>query len=88
VQAPINGVVKKVYVRNGDQVKSGDPLMQIVKINSLSQKSQYQEVRSPIDGRVFELSKTPGLTVKSNSNQPLVKIVPDYYFDRQGIHRR
>jgi hemolysin D len=49
----------------------------ILEINNRSQKLKYGEVRSPINGVVFELNTTSGSTIKPNSDQPLVQIVPE-----------
>jgi hemolysin D len=49
----------------------------IAVIMSRPQNPEYQEVRSPINGTVFELNTTPGLIIKPSTDQPLAKIVPE-----------
>ncbi|MBF2009692.1 MAG: HlyD family efflux transporter periplasmic adaptor subunit [Chlorogloeopsis fritschii C42_A2020_084] len=45
------------------------------KLTQAQETLKYQEIKSPVDGIVFELqAKTPGFVV--NSSEPIVKIVP------------
>jgi biotin carboxyl carrier protein len=30
IKTPINGIIKKIFVKNGDKVQSGDPLFEVV----------------------------------------------------------
>jgi biotin carboxyl carrier protein len=30
IKTPINGVIKKIFVENGDKVKAGDPLFEVI----------------------------------------------------------
>jgi multidrug efflux pump subunit AcrA (membrane-fusion protein) len=66
VVSPIAGVVKKIYVRHGVQVKQGDLLMVIE-----SKLHQRKEIRSPMAGFVYDLGLTPGTKVKRYQCQPL-----------------
>jgi biotin carboxyl carrier protein len=43
------GVILKVYVKEGDEVKAGDPLCVLVAMK------MENEIRSPIDGTVKEI---------------------------------
>lgn len=48
--------------------------------NQLTQASQnlkYQEIRSPVDGTVFELKAFNEGVVNANSTEPLLQVVPD-----------
>lgn len=72
VQAPIDGVVKRIYVKDGDNVKKGDLLILVESITS----NTKSEIRSPIDGTVMELLATQGRMVNSNTSNALMQIVP------------
>ncbi len=72
VKSPINGLVRKIYARDGDDVKKGDLLITIESTTS----SAKSEIRSPIDGTVFELLATQGVLVSRNTSNALVQIVP------------
>ncbi len=30
IKTPINGIIKKIFVENGDKVKAGDPLFEVI----------------------------------------------------------
>lgn len=50
--------------------------------NQLTQASQnlkYQDIRSPVDGTVFELKAYRDGVVNNNSPEPLVQVVPDNF---------
>ena len=49
ITAQMPGVILKVYVRQGDEVKAGDPLCVLVAMK------MENEIRSPIDGTVKEV---------------------------------
>jgi hemolysin D len=66
--AEIDSLINKIIIENERK---------IAVIMSQPQNPKYQEVRSPINGIVFELNSTPGLIIKPNSDQPLVQIVPE-----------
>ena len=49
IKAEMSGVILKVYVKPGDEVKAGDPLCVLVAMK------MENEIRSPIDGTVNEV---------------------------------
>ena len=49
ITAPMPGVILKVYVKQGDPVKAGDPLCVLVAMK------MENEIQSPIDGTVKEV---------------------------------
>ncbi len=46
-------------------------------ITQATQNLKYQEIRSPVDGTVFELKTYTEGVVNANSMEPLLQIVPD-----------
>ena len=38
---------------------------------------QYQEIKAPVSGTVFDLNASPGYVTPPNQTEPLLKIVPD-----------
>lgn len=50
------------------------------KISQAEQTLKYQEVRSPVDGIVFDLQAAPGFVPKSGQAEALLKIVPKDHF--------
>ena len=68
--AEINGQLSKAIVENNKKISEID--------NQLSQAKltlQYQELRAPVAGKVFDLQATsPGFV--ANASQPILKIVP------------
>jgi hemolysin D len=69
--AALDGELNKAIIDNEKQIAEID--------NQISQSQltlQYQELRAPADGIVFDLqAKSPGFV--ANSSQPVLKIVPD-----------
>lgn len=48
VQAPVSGIVKAVYVEDGQRVKKGDRLLQLDHTAALSQLTSFQKVRASL----------------------------------------
>jgi hemolysin D len=70
--AEIDSQINKIIVENEKKITEiGSQLTQA------GQNLKYQEIRSPADGTVFELKAFNEGTVNSNSNEPVVQIVPD-----------
>lgn len=64
VTAPFNGYVKKLYVKVGDNVKKGDPLVSVVQ--SLQSVDPVYPLRSPFNGTVVQVLKDEGEFVKQD----------------------
>ena len=67
ITAPFNGYVKKLYVKVGDRVKAGDPIVSI----SQTLRNPNEEVfplRSPYPGTVVQVNKAEGEYVNQNDN--------------------
>ena len=60
VQAPMPGVILKIYVKKGDEVKRGDPLCVLVAMK------MENEIRSVTDGVVKEVFVEAGMKVGLN----------------------
>ncbi len=73
VQSPISGVVKKVYVKNGDRVKAGDLLIQMESTVPESQLSSLASTKAALEQensfyRSQLESKTSVVSVPKNAN--------------------
>jgi len=62
ITAPYNGYVKRMYVKVGDTVKQGDPIVTVVQ--SLQSSDNVFPVRSPFDGIVVQVEKSEGEFIK------------------------
>jgi hemolysin D len=70
--AEIDSQINKVIVENEKKITEiGSQLTQA------GQNLKYQEIRSPVDGTVFELKAYTDGVVNNNSSEPVVQIVPD-----------
>jgi multidrug efflux pump subunit AcrA (membrane-fusion protein) len=73
VTAPYNGYVKKLYVKVGDQVKAGDPLVSVAQ--SLNVAEPVFPLRAPYAGTVMYVQKYEGEHVKGeDTNDFLLRI--------------
>lgn len=73
--APYNGYVKKVYVKTGDRVKQGDPIVSIVQ--SLSNFEESFPLRSPITGQIVQVRYSEGEYVTSTSATDFIVRIDD-----------
>lgn len=64
VTAPFNGYVKKIFVKVGDKVKKGDPLVSVAQ--SLQSTDPVYPLRSPFNGTVVQVLKDEGEFVKQD----------------------
>ncbi len=90
---------KEIYDRMADNTKKiadidsqltkiiVDNEKKISEINSQISRSQvtlkYQEIKSPVNGIVFDLKATPGYVTPPNQTVPLLKIIPNDYLIAQ-----
>jgi hemolysin D len=71
--AEIDSQLNKVIVENNKRIAELDQQMKQALVTL-----QYQEVRSPVDGTVFDLKATnPGYVI--NATEPVLKVVPDNF---------
>lgn len=75
IVAPYAGYVKKIYVKVGDKLKVGDPIVSIAQ--SLSNFEQTFPLRSPIAGRVVQVRKNEGEYVKASDTTDFIVRVDD-----------
>lgn len=68
ITAPFAGYVRKIFVRVGQTVRAGDPLT-LVTQTPTSPLNDTFPLRSPIHGKVSQVSKTEGDFVESSSSQ-------------------
>ena len=61
VKAPIPGIIRRVLVKEGDQVEVGQPLI------VLEAMKMENEIRAPRSGTVTALSVAPGRSVQLNA---------------------
>lgn len=70
--AEIDSQLTKIIVDNQKQIAEREGQIQRTKVNI-----EYQEIRSPVSGTVFDLKATRGYVPPPNQTEPLLKIVPD-----------
>lgn len=75
IKPPFNGYIEKIFVKIGDKVKVGTPL--ITFSPSLGKGETNFPVRSAFDGVVSQIIKTEGEYVTESGNQNLILRVED-----------
>lgn len=65
VQSQFNGYINKLFVKVGDKVKKGDPLVTIT--TSLQSNEEAFPMKSPLDGTVVSINKQAGESVQANA---------------------
>ncbi|WP_374080369.1 efflux RND transporter periplasmic adaptor subunit [Bdellovibrio bacteriovorus] len=75
IVASYSGYVKKMFVKVGQDVKIGDPLVSVVQ--SLSSFEEAFPLRSPVKGRVVQIRHTEGEFVKSGDTTDFILRVDD-----------
>lgn len=75
VTAPYNGYIKKLFVKIGDKVKQGDPLVTIVQ--SLQSGDGSFPLRSPLNGQVAQIEKSEGEFVKEGDSSGFILRIDD-----------
>lgn len=67
VTAPYDGYVQKIFVKIGDKVKEGDPLVSITQ--SLQATESVYPIRAPFAGTIVQVLKTEGQFVKQGDTK-------------------
>jgi multidrug efflux pump subunit AcrA (membrane-fusion protein) len=75
VTAPYNGYVKKLFVKIGDKVKQGDPIVSVVQ--SLQAGDSSFPLRSPLSGVVVQIEKSEGEYVKEGDPKEFILRIDD-----------
>lgn len=75
ITAPYNGYVKKIFVKVGDIVKAGDPIVMISQ--SLQSNSNEYPLRSPFKGTVVRIEKSEGEYVKEGDIKNFILRIDD-----------
>lgn len=74
IAPPYNGYIKKIYVKIGDEVKEGAPLVAITQsLNAIGE--QVYPIRAPFDGVIVSVDKREGEYVETNkANNQIVRV--------------
>ena len=75
VMAPYAGYVKKLYVKTGDHVNQGDPLVTVAQ--SLQSSEQLYPLRAPFSGTVVQVEKAEGEFAKENDSKEAIARIDD-----------
>jgi hemolysin D len=77
IQAPMSGVVKKIYVKNGDKVKAGDLLLRLESIVPESQLSYLRATKESLaaENSFYRAQMNPGIAKSASLTK--IKIAPE-----------
>lgn len=75
VTAPYDGYVKKLFVKLGQKVRAGEPIVSIAQ--SLQAAENVFPIRAPFDGTVTQLVKSEGQFVKQSDPKEFVLRIDD-----------
>lgn len=75
ITAPYNGYVKKLFVKVGDKVKQGDPIVSVVQ--SLQAGDNSFPLRSPLTGTVVQIEKSEGEFVREGDPKEFILRIDD-----------
>lgn len=75
VTAPYDGYIQKIFVRIGDKVKGGDPLVAISQ--TLQSTESVYPIRAPFSGTVVQLIKTEGQFVRQSTATDFIMRIDD-----------
>jgi multidrug efflux pump subunit AcrA (membrane-fusion protein) len=73
ITPPYNGYVSKIYVKVGDRVKMGDPLVSVAQ-SLLTPNEKIYPLRSPIEGTVVQILKAEGEYVEMGATNAMVRV--------------
>lgn len=69
LQAPYDGYVQKVYVKVGDAVTSGQPIIAMSPTANTDKEAEVFPLRAPFDGVVTQVQKSAGQYVSKNYSE-------------------
>lgn len=75
IMAPYRGYVKKLFVKMGDHVKQGDPLVSVSQ--SLQSGDSVFPLRAPFSGKVVQIDKTEGEYVSEGNSKEFILRIDD-----------
>jgi multidrug efflux pump subunit AcrA (membrane-fusion protein) len=75
VAAPYNGYVRQIFVKVGDKVKPGQPLVSVAQ--SLQSNEPVFPLRAPYEGTVMHVNKHEGEYVKEGDSQDYILRIDD-----------
>ena len=75
VTAPYDGYVKKIYVKLGEQIRSGDPMVSVAQ--SLQAVENVFPIRAPFSGTVTQIMKSEGQFVKQSDSKEFILRIDD-----------
>ena len=75
IMAPYNGYIKNLYVKMGEQVKKGDPIVSVVQ--SLQSTDTVYPLRAPFPGKVVQVEKSEGEYVKEGDIKDFIVRIDD-----------
>ncbi len=75
ITASYNGYVRKLFVKLGDNVKSGDPIASVA--TSLTSLETVYPLRTPLAGKVVQVMKSEGEFVKQNDPTDFIARIDD-----------
>jgi hemolysin D len=77
IQAPMNGVVKQIYVKNGDRVKAGDLLLRLESIVPESQLTYLISTKDSLttENSFYRAQMNPGVAKPAKATK--IKIAPE-----------
>lgn len=75
IPAPYEGYIKKVFVKIGEEVKAGDPLVSIAQ--SLQASENVFPMRAPFAGTITQVNKTEGQATKPGDTKEAILRLDD-----------
>ncbi|CAN5564656.1 hypothetical protein BH10BDE1_BH10BDE1_29380 [soil metagenome] len=75
VAAPYDGYIKKIYVKLGQKIRAGDPIVSITQ--SIQSSESVFPIRAPFDGVVTQVLKNEGQFVKSGDAKEFIARLDD-----------
>jgi multidrug efflux pump subunit AcrA (membrane-fusion protein) len=73
--APYDGYIKKIYVKLGQKVHAGDPIVSITQ--SIQSSESVFPIRAPFDGTITQVLKNEGQFVKSGDAKEFIARLDD-----------